>query len=87
MGIYYLLKEVNPLYDPLGAENKMILACGPLTGTLAPTGARYMVNTKSPLTGAITEPIPAETFRQNPENQAVMPLFLRENLQNRCISG
>ena len=23
MGIYYLLKEVNPLYDPLGAENKM----------------------------------------------------------------
>jgi aldehyde:ferredoxin oxidoreductase len=27
---------------------------GPLTGTGAPTGARYMVMTKSPLTGAIT---------------------------------
>ncbi len=54
LGIYYLLKEVNPLCDPLGPENKMILACGPLTGTLAPTGARYMVTTKSPLTGAIT---------------------------------
>ena len=27
---------------------------GPLTGTGAPTGARYMVMTKSPLTGAVT---------------------------------
>jgi aldehyde:ferredoxin oxidoreductase len=53
-GIYYLLKEVNPACDPLGVENKMILACGPLTGTAAPTGARYMITTKSPLTGAIT---------------------------------
>ncbi len=54
LGIYFLLKEVNPRCDPLGSDNKMILACGPLTGTLAPTGARYMVTTKSPLTGAIT---------------------------------
>ena len=30
------------------------MATGPLTGTGAPTGARYMVMTKSPLTGAIT---------------------------------
>jgi aldehyde:ferredoxin oxidoreductase len=53
-GIYYLLKEVDPACDPLGPDNKMILSCGPLTGTLAPTGARYMITTKSPLTGAIT---------------------------------
>ena len=32
----------------------MVLATGPLTGTKAPTGARYMIMTKSPLTGAIT---------------------------------
>lgn len=32
----------------------MIMATGPLTGTGAPTGARYMVMTKSPLTGALT---------------------------------
>ena len=32
----------------------LIMATGPLTGTGAPTGARYMVMTKSPLTGAIT---------------------------------
>ncbi len=40
--------------DPLGPENKLIMMTGPLTGTAAPTGARYMVMTKSPLTGAVT---------------------------------
>ena len=53
-GIYYLRKEVDPGCDPLGPSNKLIMAAGPLTGTAAPTGARYVVTTKSPLTGAIT---------------------------------
>ena len=53
-GIYYLRKEVDPGCDPLGPGNKLIMAAGPLTGTAAPTGARYVVTTKSPLTGAIT---------------------------------
>ncbi len=53
-GIYYLAREVRPSCDPLGPENKIIMAAGPLTGTAAPTGARYVVTTKSPLTGAIT---------------------------------
>jgi len=53
-GIYYLSKEVDPTCDPLGPKNKIIMAAGPLTGTAAPTGARYVVTTKSPLTGAIT---------------------------------
>jgi len=54
LGIYYLNKEVDPACDPLGKENLMVMATGPLTGTKAPTGARYMITTKSPLTGAIT---------------------------------
>jgi aldehyde:ferredoxin oxidoreductase len=54
LGIYYMLREVEPTCDPFSAENKLILATGPLTGTYAPTGARYMVITKSPLTGALT---------------------------------
>ncbi|MBN1830150.1 MAG: aldehyde ferredoxin oxidoreductase family protein [Deltaproteobacteria bacterium] len=54
LGIRYMLNELNPLCDPFGAENLFIMAAGPLTGTKAPTGARYMVMTKSPLTGAIT---------------------------------
>ncbi|PIV21049.1 MAG: aldehyde ferredoxin oxidoreductase [Deltaproteobacteria bacterium CG_4_8_14_3_um_filter_45_9] len=54
VGIYYLIREMDPLSDPLGDENLLIMAAGPLTGTRAPTGARYMVMTKSPLTGAVT---------------------------------
>ena len=54
LGIYYMLKEVEPTCDPFGAGNKLIMTTGPLTGTRAPTGARYMVTTKSPLTGALT---------------------------------
>ena len=49
----YLSEEVDPKCDPLGPENNMIMATGPLTGTMASTGARYSVITKGPLTGAI----------------------------------
>ncbi len=52
--IRYLYDELDPQIDPLSPENIMIMATGPLTGTPAPTGNRYMVVTKSPLTGAIT---------------------------------
>ncbi len=52
-GIYFLLKEMDPKVDPFSPENKLIFATGPLTGTTAPTGGRYMVITKSPLTGYI----------------------------------
>jgi aldehyde:ferredoxin oxidoreductase len=54
LGAYFLNKEGDPQADPLSAGNPMIMATGPLTGTGAPTGARYMVMTKSPLTGAVT---------------------------------
>ena len=37
--------------DPLGPENTLGMISGPLTGTLVPTGARYAVVAKSPLTG------------------------------------
>ncbi len=51
--IKYLYDEVDPSVDPLAPENKLIFATGPLTGTPAPTGNRYMVVTKAPLTGAV----------------------------------
>ncbi len=54
LGIYYLNKMLDPNCDPLSSENLLVMATGPLTGSGAPTGARYMVMTKSPLTGAIT---------------------------------
>jgi aldehyde:ferredoxin oxidoreductase len=54
LGIYYLNRELDPNVAPLSEDNIMVMATGPLTGTGAPTGSRYMVMTKSPLTGAIT---------------------------------
>ena len=49
----YLAEEIDPKCDPLGPDNKIIFATGPLTGTCASTGGRYSVITKGPLTGAI----------------------------------
>ena len=53
LAIHYLYMEMDPMVDPLSTENKLIFATGPLTATTAPTGNRYMVVTKSPLTGAL----------------------------------
>jgi len=53
LGTYYFAKEVSPKVDPLSPENKIIFATGPLTGSPAPSASRYMVITKSPLSGTI----------------------------------
>ena len=53
LGTKILCDEVDPKVDPLNPKNKLIMATGPLTGTNASTGGRYMVITKSPLTGAV----------------------------------
>ena len=53
LGTKYLVEEVDATIDPLSIDNKIIWATGPLTGTMASTGGRYTVITKSPLTGAI----------------------------------
>ena len=53
LGTKYLCEEVDATVDPLSDANKIIWATGPLTGTMASTGGRYTVITKSPLTGAI----------------------------------
>ncbi len=52
--IKYLMDGMNPKADALSPENLLIFATGPLTGSPAPTGNRYMVVTKSPLTGVLT---------------------------------
>jgi len=48
-----LMDEIDPKVDPLSPDNKLIFVTGTLTGTRAPAASRYMVVTKSPLTGAI----------------------------------
>jgi aldehyde:ferredoxin oxidoreductase len=48
-----MYNEVDPKVDALSPDNKFIIATGPITGSPAPTAARYMVVTKSPLSGTI----------------------------------
>lgn len=62
LGAKILYDEVDPKVDALSPENKLIFATGPLTATGAPTGARYTVSAKSPLTGAISFSIGGDYF-------------------------
>jgi len=62
LGTKYLCDEVDPEVDPLGVENKLFFVTGPLTGTGAPAGNRYMLVTKSPLTGGIANSNSAGDF-------------------------
>jgi len=48
-------EEVPPLCEPLGPENKLILAPGLMSGSAATTSGRISVGCKSPLTGGIKE--------------------------------
>ena len=52
---YILLNELEPRIDPLGPENKLIFACGPVTGAPFSGSGRNSVGAKSPLTGAYGE--------------------------------
>ncbi len=47
----YLYNNLPPQIDPLSAPNKLIFAAGILGGSSAPGFSRWMVVTKSPLTG------------------------------------
>ncbi len=46
-----LYDELCSGIDPFSPENKVLFLAGPLAGTIAPTGSRIGVYTKSPLTG------------------------------------
>lgn len=50
IGARLLWNEVKPGTDPLSPQNKIIIATGPLTGTLFPPSGRYAVISLSPLT-------------------------------------
>jgi aldehyde:ferredoxin oxidoreductase len=50
----YLYDEVSPGIDPLGEDNKLLFNVGPLAGTSAQSFSKWLVVTKSPLTGTYT---------------------------------
>ena len=53
LGTKILYDEGVATADPLSADNKLVYITGPMTGSNSPSSGRYMVVTKSPLTGMI----------------------------------
>jgi len=52
---YFLWKELQPGTDPLGPDNKLVFALGPLTGGTLPGSSRNCIGAKSPLTNGIAK--------------------------------
>ena len=53
LGAKILYEQVKPNVDPLGSDNMVVFAVGPLTGTGLPGASRHGIVTKSPLTGGL----------------------------------
>ena len=49
------LDEIPPACDPIGPENKLVIAQSLLAGTILATSGRMSIGGKSPLTGGIKE--------------------------------
>ena len=49
-----LLRELPAGVDPLGPDNRLIYATGPITGQAIAGGGRHMIGAKSPLTGGFS---------------------------------
>ena len=52
---YYLLTELQAGIDPIGPDNKLVFAAGPLTGIKLSGSARHCVGAKSPLTNTVAK--------------------------------
>jgi len=61
-GIAYLFKEQPPHADPFEEENRLMFLAGPLAGTQAQALSRWMVCTKSPLTGGYARSVAGADF-------------------------
>ncbi|MFH2008588.1 MAG: aldehyde ferredoxin oxidoreductase family protein [bacterium] len=55
MGIRMLYDNTDPGLDPFDEKMVLIFSVGPLTGTNAPQSNRFVVTTKSPLTGCVAD--------------------------------
>jgi len=62
LAAHLLFEHLRPMADPLGPENLLILASGPLNGTLVPGANRIVVAAKSPLTGCYAASVAGRDF-------------------------
>lgn len=71
-----VLKEVPAKCDALGAENKLVIAAGTLTGTACANSGRISVGAKSPLTGGIKESNSGGQFAQRLAKLGIVGIVL-----------
>lgn len=62
LAMAYLYNEVPPCADPLGPKNRLIMAAGPMAGSGAHGMSRWVVMTKSPLTGLVARSVVGGSF-------------------------
>ncbi|MDI6892935.1 MAG: aldehyde ferredoxin oxidoreductase family protein [Actinomycetota bacterium] len=62
LATYLIHINTKPKIDPLGPENVLAFASGPLVGTFASMGDKYVVVAKSPLTGFIGDSISSSSW-------------------------
>ncbi|OGS43411.1 MAG: hypothetical protein A3K76_02890 [Euryarchaeota archaeon RBG_13_57_23] len=55
LGARYLFEELKPGTDPMSPENILSIWTGPLVGTMTPLTGRYVIVSKSPLTGTFLD--------------------------------
>jgi aldehyde:ferredoxin oxidoreductase len=89
LGAKYLYEELREGVDPLSPDNKVILATGPLTGTVVPCSGKLAIVSKSPATGLIVDCSVGGTFASQfkyagydmliIEGQAKKPVYLLIN--------
>ena len=54
LGVRLLYDETIPGLDPYDSRNRIVIAVGPLTGTLVPGSGTYSINCRNTLTGLLT---------------------------------
>jgi len=54
--------DLEPGIDPMGPDNNIYVLTGPINGTAVPYSSRYVVATKSPLTGTYTRSLSGGEF-------------------------
>ncbi len=72
-----LYDSTEPGIDPLGPENPLIFATGPLNGSVAPQSNRFAVVCKSPLTGGIGNAACGGSFAYGMKRAGIDVLIVR----------
>jgi aldehyde:ferredoxin oxidoreductase len=83
-GTRLLYDMTEPGIDPLGPENPLIFATGPLNGSVAPQSNRFAVVCKSPLTGGIGNATCGGTFAHGMKRAGV-DLIIVKNRSERPV--